>query len=337
MITVIHPDGSCFREIDANGDSAFLAGDRSKNPYLFQLDSGWQISALNESSGKEYNVKISKLFHSPDEAGAGLQCEEDVRPLAAPAETLQKHFRWFYTYYSYKTVYAHISHKIPVSINDYLNAPEQKMWFQGDFSAYSGMNGIELKDEMDDVEKRFWKWYARNIYEAQFEAVIDFEKLSGGQHVSQLQEAKDTVFVILFKDFSLDSNTVQTVAIYKTLDKQLHTAYFSGLYKNNQSRIESLVKEKEAYLENLTDNLFSKEIEYKLVMPGKIIYANAPLQQQDTLVWKVNAFRFMPEDYVLVAESRTLHVWAFVVTFLLLALSVYCLIKSIAWRKRFIS
>jgi hypothetical protein len=62
-------------------------------------------------------------------------------------------------------------------------------------------------------------------------------------------------------------------------------------------------------------------------MPGKLIYTNAPVAREDTLLWKVNALRFTADDYELIAESRSTHVWAFGLTFLLVLFSVYCLVK----------
>jgi hypothetical protein len=333
IVTTISPNGACLREIYAHGDSAFLTGDWSKNPYLFQMDSSWRIMPIDSQDAAEqfnskYNVKISKSFRSLNEISAGLQFEEDLRLIVAPEESLRKHFRWFYTYYSFKTVYPVISAQIPVSIDDYLNKSEQKFWFQGDYSAYAGLNGMELKDEMDAIERRFWEWYARNIYESDFEAIREFEKLSGNnQFISRIQTVKDTLFQALFHDFSLENNSIETIHIYKELDKQLNTGYFSDQYKNNRQQIDSLIVEKERYIENLTNLLFDKEIDYELIMPGKLISTNAPVIRQDTLLWKVNALRFTAGDYELTAESRTTHLWAFVLTFLLLLLSVYCLIK----------
>jgi hypothetical protein len=273
MTTTIHPNGSYLREVYAEKDSAFLAG----NKY------------------------------------------EEICSFGAPDESIQKHFRWFYTYYSFKTVYPTISAKTPISIDTYLNKSEQKLWFQGDFSAYAGMNGIELKDEMDDIEKRFWEWYTRNHYENYFEAIFDFEKKSeNNQYLSKMQTVKDTLFQSL-----VPLNSIETADIYLGLDSCFTTNYFSALYKKNKQSIDSLIEEKEDYINNLIENLFGKEIDYELIIPGTLLYTNAPINRQDTLIWKVNALRFTADDYELIAESRSIHIWAFVVTFLLLILSIY--------------
>jgi hypothetical protein len=101
MITKINPDGSCFREIYAKGDSAFLAGNLSNSPYMFRLDSGWQITPLGATG--EYNVKISKTARTVEEFSTGLKFNEELRALIAPEESIQKHFGWFYSYYTFKS------------------------------------------------------------------------------------------------------------------------------------------------------------------------------------------------------------------------------------------
>jgi hypothetical protein len=77
----------------------------------------------------------------------------------------------------------------------------------------------------------------------------------------------------------------------------------------------------------MLETLFDKNIEYKLIIPGKTIYANTQLRKQDTLVWKVNAVRFISDDQIIIAESRTVNIWAFAVTFLLILLAGYCFVR----------
>ena len=40
MVSKVNSDGSMHREVYAYGDSAFLAGDRTHNPFLFRIESG---------------------------------------------------------------------------------------------------------------------------------------------------------------------------------------------------------------------------------------------------------------------------------------------------------
>ena len=68
MVSRIKTDGSLYREVYAYGDSAFLAGDRAENPFLFQIDSDtWQLVGLGSSikfnfwgNEQELNVKVCR-------------------------------------------------------------------------------------------------------------------------------------------------------------------------------------------------------------------------------------------------------------------------------------
>jgi hypothetical protein len=318
--TKINPDGSCVREIYAKGDSAFLAGNRSSNPYLFQLDASWTITLPDTVKDEGYNVKISKTFRHIGEFSAGLQFDEELRPLVAPVETLQKRFRWFYTTYTFQAVYPSIAAKIPVSIDRYMSKDEQRLWFQGDFSAFGGMNGWELKDELDTMEKQFLRWYSQNVYEVYFEVIGDFEKLSGNSpYASCLPAAKDSLFHIIAKN---DISSELDIADFcRELDKYFKTNRFSDFYRENKQEIDAKCGKR------LLSDLFSNEIEYQLTVPGKLIHANTSLIRQDTLTWKITAMRLIPGDYTLTATSRTVHPWAFVVVFFFAGLFVYYLIR----------
>jgi hypothetical protein len=321
MVTTKIDDGAFLREIYAKGDSAFLSGDTLHNPYMFDFDSDWRITLLDTADKyAKYNVKISKTAGAIDEFVAGLKYNDDVRPLAAPVETFEKRFRWFYTYYTFKTVYPCISEKILVAIDEYMNEDEQKLWFRGDVSAYSGMTGLELKNIMDNMEDRFLEWYNRNVYEAYFNVIRDFEKLSADSpYVALLSAAKDVVLRILVEKNVLDE--IDITYINHALDTYFNTTHFSDSYKKNAQKINEMCDE------YMSDNLFNKRIEYKLIVQGKLVNSNAPLVNGDTLTWNVMAINLIPGDYELTATSRSVNIWAFAVVFFLIVLSVYCLMK----------
>jgi hypothetical protein len=326
IATSVNADGSCLREIYAKGDSAFLAGDLAHNPYMFRLDSSWKITPL-ESGGSpqnrnDYNVKISKAFRAVSDISEGLQCEEAARPLAAPRETFQKRFRWFYSYYTFKAVYPCIADKIPVAADRYMSRAEQLLWFRGDFSAHQGLNGMELKEEMDEVEKKFFTWRSRNFYEAYFEAVCDFESsLASSPYASLLAAAKDTLFLMV------DLTEADVDTIYHALDKHFKTSHFSELYKKNKPQIDALCRRKSEYISQLEEKLFAKDVEYVLAIPGKLVDANAPQAARDTLGWKVTAVRLLTDDLELTATSREANSWAFALVGFLIALSAYCSVR----------
>lgn len=68
--TRIHPDGSAHREVYAFADSAFMAGDPMKNPFMFSLDSGWVVTRFDSVRTHNYLEKRGRLTYVP--AGKSL-------------------------------------------------------------------------------------------------------------------------------------------------------------------------------------------------------------------------------------------------------------------------
>ena len=52
-------------------------------------------------------------------------------------------------------------------------------------------------------------------------------------------------------------------------------------------------------------------------MPGELLSSNTVSAEDGMLVWKVDAYRVLADNYRLQAESRVMNIWAFVLTGLL--------------------
>jgi len=320
MDTQINDNGSGIRTIYVDGDSAFLAGDTLHNPFFFSYSSDWRlktVDTLKAMFDKKiiYNVGISKPFRSVTEGSGGLLLPEGLRLFIAPKERLKKHFRWFYTYYSFEVVYPCLS--APVSIDNYMSKDEQKCWFQGDFSIYRGNSGYECKDEMDDLEAKFYEWWLRNKYEVSFNTIRHFaEQISDNPPFSGLENVKDTVFSLnksdLKKVFDLN-NDVQPEDVCKMLDTYFQTTVFSSFFSKNKDDINNYFNK----CMQKWDAPNKVLLEYHLTFPGKVFQTNAGWNRGDTLIWKIDPIRlYASENYRLTAESRKTNIWAFIVTFL---------------------
>lgn len=325
MQTRIFPNGSIEKAIYALGDSAFRAGDMSHNPFPFGIDSLWEITFLDSieqtlfiGSNIKTNVKISRKARHIADYSANVKADETLYPLVAPRELLQKKFKWFYTHYRFKAVYENIVSEIPIPPSRYFDPDEQKMWFQGDFSAYNGMNGYELKNDLDDAEKKFYIWYNANLYEKSFEIISHFTE---NEFILKLADNKDTIFKESIKnedDVDFDPENLCGI-----LDDYFKTTYFSELYTNKKQEIETLFDKNTTKLLEI----FETGIKYDLALPGDIISANTNMRENGILSWKVDALRFVADDYILTAESRVANIWAFVATAVLVLLSIFCLAK----------
>lgn len=321
MVTQIYPDGQISREVYAYGDSAFMAGDNTHSPFLFSIR-GWQqipldasipfviLGEKSNSLGKEdkLNVKVKRTWNIWENPLLLTPEKKWLDPLAVPQEKLEKHFRWFYTYYTFTCSYRQIEEKGPIPIEQFLNKQEQRLLFQGDLTDYQGMSGLELNDKLNDLTERFMKWYDESLYELRFETIEEWESKSGNKvFISKLKADKDAI-----KRAAMDKakdTDLESIDMGELLDTFYQTTYFSTAYKKDKDQINLLFEEKCQPIE-----LFGHQIKYELNMPGRLITANTSLREGDAPYWKVDAYRMLPGDYILEAQSRVPNIWAFVIT-----------------------
>ena len=317
IVTYIDRNGSGWREIQ----TATSKTDSLPELFPYNLSFGWKISQT-DTIVKEYlslkskkNVKIRKEFNSFDDLSADLR-NDIIFPIAK--ESLKKRFRWFYTYYDFTAIYPEITEKGRVSLEEYLNKSEQKFYFQGDMSEYKGMNGVELKEKLDDIETRFWKWYNRSMYEESFDVILYY---SESDFRPKLSAVKDSLYSILEKQ-NIEEPKVRDIC--SALDKYFATDIFAKLFNENEHEMDSMLEERLKIVESFLEY----SIQYELTLPGKVVASNTDLQNGGTLKWNVNLFRFLSDDYILSAKSRKVNLWAFAVTLLLIVFSVFCFIRT---------
>lgn len=324
MVTRISEDGKMHREVYAQADSAFMAGNRSNNPFLFQLDNEWTVQTLDSCIKVDFfgkkenlNVKVARTVDALGNISFFSPKEKWMLPLAVPQERLEKHFRWFYTYYTYTCDFPEIKDKGPIPMDKYLSKHEQAFLFQGDMSACQGMNGMELKEELEDVEGKFMAWLYHTQFELSYHVVEHFLQKNGDTtYLPRVRDEKGEIFETDKKrreDWECSPEYVCGL-----LDKHYDTTDFSALYKANEKEMQQSYDEA-----CITMELFGYQIKFELAMPGKLLSANTVLKENDRLLWKVDAYRLLGEKYVLEAESRTMNVWAFVVTGFLIVLAGY--------------
>ncbi len=332
--TQVHKNGTVSRTVYAWGDSAYIAGDVSLSPFHFPLD-GWKRESLDSprtidywGENKRWNVKVSRQASYSDQFAVN---GSNDNPLAAPRESLQKKFRWFYTYYIYTGTFSEILDKGPVPIDRYLTKQEQALWFRGDISAYPDLNGVEMNDVLDKLKDKFWDWYRYSLFEVSYSVIQEKVKMSAESVFSdRLIVAKDSLYALhkekekkekdefmVFSSSPIEDDVCSPEMLCTYFDEYFHTDYFSKLYQQQEEGIEALFNEK-----CHTARLFEYVFKYRMNMPGELLSANTGYFEEDALVWKVNAFRLMAGDYTLTAKSRVCNTWAFVVTFLLMIIAI---------------
>lgn len=318
VVTRLDRDGKAYREIYAKGDPDFLTGDKSKNPYLFDV-SDWNVVKL-DSAGKynffgeekDINVKIEKTVASIDLFSKGLRYDENKKSFAVPEENLSKEFRWFYTNYKFTGVYKKVAYEVPVSIDKYLTKEEQKIWSQGDFSKYKALNGSELNDKLGDLESKFIEWYSRNSFELSLESI----KKYSNQNISDAD--KDAMYKQMQENYQIVSSYATPESVCNAIDAFYKTSSYSQLYSTKKEAIEEDFDNLGSFV-----NTLSKVISYELIVPGQIVDSNSPIIASDTLTWKVDGIRILFDDYTLSAEYRIVNIWAFVLSGLIVVVAAF--------------
>ena len=326
VVTTVSGNGNAHREVYAKADSAFIAGDLSKNPYYFDISKGWKIVKLDSmytfnlfGEEKQMNVKVVSEGPSIEYFSKNIKFKEQMRSFAIPNETITKKRGWFYPVYTFKCVYKKLGHNLPVSIDEYLTKDEQKLWSQGGFENFGELNGSEMNDFLRGIEKRVIEWYAKNSFEISYAAInkFNFEKPLS-------DSLKNDVFNIIKSKYKEDEIDPQKVA--SELDRKLGTDYYSRLYGMNKEPIDNNY---EKGIEVIP--LLGYLISYEIRLPGKIIDANTSNIKNGVIIWKVDGARLMFDNYTLVAEYRRINIWAFIisgVTLLLALLSLSYIIKK---------
>ncbi len=294
--------------------------------FPYNLAAGWETSST-DTVAKAYlsqkntkMIQISKKFNTVEELSSDL-LHDMIFPVAK--ESLKKCFRWFYTFHRFTAIYPELSYKGQVAIGDFLTKEEQKLYFQGDLRAYKGLTGMELKEILDGIEERFLNWYNRTVYEECFQIIIDhIEKAIR----PELLAVKDTLYSIHSKQLTelSISSALNVKDLCPILDKYFETNRFSNLYATDSQKMDEELQQRNT----VADELLRYSIQYELTFPGKVITANTQLKNNGALVWEVHLFKYLADDYILTAEWRTVNVWAFAVTFLLIVFALYFLFRG---------
>lgn len=199
-------------------------------------------------------------------------------------------------------------------IENYMSADEARFWFTGEPNMLQGMNGIEIREYIGNLEDKYNKWFAQNSWNDQYKVLIaNYDQIDKKPVTKErLELLKDSIFLSQVKDFE----DFKTEII---LNEYFHTKAFSELWKDNDSPMK---KYDDDFSNQLFVGYFGKSFTYNLKMPGKITLPNNAVIKGDTLVWRLTAYRMGHDDYVIGAQSRRTNIWTFILTGIVLAIAV---------------
>ena len=75
-------------------------------------------------------------------------------------------------------------------------------------------------------------------------------------------------------------------------------------------------------------NIFWFSVPYTLQMPGTVIDAGTGHFHDGVIVYALTGERLVPHDYVITATSRVTHIWAYVLSLLVILAAIWLLFSS---------
>ena len=192
-----------------------------------------------------------------------------------------------------------------------------------------GYSPAEKKETYDMLEEQFDRWLVANYVAATYEAIV-FEG-AGEMHDSPTGLSLDE------KEYQAQLDSLVNYA----LDRQftfgddidsLFSSYFgSGVcvpaFASDQVE-QQLERGLNAFME-----LMSLKVDYRLVLPGKVVDAGNGIIEEGAVRYRLTGSRLIPHDYTLTATSRAVNVWAFVVAALIILVAAAILLTPLMKRR----
>jgi hypothetical protein len=332
MHTAIEWDGNCTREVSYSNvmtkeerDSLLgehLNGWSQPMPNILNMDAFCK-SQTAVGEGDTVTTTFTCPFHSVEE-----MCEESPLQLNGTRlrsnAQLRKRFRWFYTEYNYTETFYCVRDTFKLADTLYADKDIISYWFTGEPNLVKGLSGAEASQKLGEIEPLITRWLNDNLFKVGFDYIVANYDSIPNPPVSRERfiELHDTLAHFLLADAEdfLDINPDEKFCEF------FHSDAYSMFFEGETTFGEGLNKELEKQL-----NIFWFNVPYTLTMPGKVISAaGGTLQPDGTIFYPLTGERLIPQDYTITATSRVTHIWAYILTLLVILLAI----GSYIYRKR---
>lgn len=328
--TILNNNGSLERIVSVSGDSTGVG----KTAYPFPQDNSWNMMT-HKDSANSYTYIIEKNFANVSLLNKEIMYREDSLQFDALA-TLDKKFRWFYSYYRYEETFFKIFPFTGANILDYVTQEQLDIY-------QAGYDSTDIEDKIEE-------YAAHSMFNEFYDAFVSaVENASLGMEKSTLDLKKDELFAKI-GEWDLFE------------DEEDFGRYFLRIadvvYKPAQSflTLQSVLHETAAKFNDYFNLIFqdrpAEEYCFKVQVPGRVIDTNANQGVNNReATWNFSDDQFNYADYVMWVESRRLNVVPTMLTALFILTGLFLLwlsarrtrrekleAQGIAWqdRKRFI-
>ena len=258
--------------------------------------------------GKDFLVFINQNYASIDEMAEKFRLKSSHPWNEMNVQyNFEKKIRFFYTYFSYKEIYPKIELPFDEPVTNYMSEDEANFWFIGNPNLVEGMNGAEIYDYLERLQKKFDTWITKNKWNQQYEMLVEHYDMIKNPPVSKEKfiSLRDSIFEL----HATDKYSPYLIKIMNySLDNYFKTKVFTEFWEMKNSPMGNFDKEFES---QDFISVFGNSFSYQLIMPGEIIHTNG-INKNDTLNWNLTAYRMVPADYTIEAQSRKLNIWMLV-------------------------
>ena len=323
MHTIVHKDGWCDREISYStimskeerdsmmqGEGAVLA-----QPIPSCLNQNAFMGTHTEMKGDTVTTTFSRSFRTPEDMCKETPLLLNGTRLRSTAK-VEKHFRWFYTEYTFTEVFYCVGDTFKIAPTNYADKDIVSYWFTGQPNLVEGMSGAEALQKIEGMEPFVNKWLNDNLFQTSFDFIVNHYDSIANPPVSRERfvELRDSLahHVLKGQKDILDVNPQEVMQTF------FHSDAYAIFFDDETPCGKELNKELTNSL-----NILWFNVPYTLTMPGKVTdTGNGTLQPDGTVFYPFTGERLIPQDYVITATSHVTHIWAYILTLLVILIAI---------------
>lgn len=283
--SVVTSDGEIHRMIEVKADSNLVF----TGTFPVPRDESWQGDwkrAEDDSDKVVYTAR--KTYASVAEMNADLDAFDDSLTHLQIHIQLDRHFRWFNTYLTYREIYKALNLFNALPLSDFLTESQMARVTAGDTSAVldSLMESWQEASMVEEIYQGLEKTVAANPM--------------GGITLQELSAVKDSLGQVLQDSIDLDDKVVENIL-----------AVVEGVFPNSNPEMLSpdlmenlsVFKKKVDFL----DKLMVDNYKLRVQMPGLIIQTNAHALEGNMAQWTVEADSMLYRDYDAWVTARVIN------------------------------
>ncbi len=171
---------------------------------------GWRMDSLESPLPFDFRSEKDTMRYAftIDVVRNGWTLQTDSLPrILQPEVTVSKNFRWFTTRYRYSARFQKLDN-LPVPIDDYLTADEQRLLFSPN-ELPADWNGNDLYGMLDKLNTKYVRWWSHCLFEKEMEA---YATVCDSTQQALLSHYHDTLLALIFADLPSEFKSASNVS-----------------------------------------------------------------------------------------------------------------------------